>query len=78
MVRSTGERFLRRDAQRVLGRLPEHCELINILGSSETGLLAGYPVNRETPTDSEATSEFEARPVPVGWPLPDKAITIGG
>lgn len=68
LVRSTGERFLARDARKVLDRLPEHCELVNILGSSETGLIASYQITRTTPDTAE--------PLPVGWPLPDKEICL--
>ncbi len=70
VVRSTGERFLSRDARRVLDRLPVTCELINILGSSETGLLASYRVTRDTPDT--------VHPLPVGWPMPDKTIKLVG
>ncbi len=68
LVRSTGERFLRRDAHQILKRLPEHCELVGIFGSSETGLLSSYLVTAESPDDVE--------PLPVGWPTPDKDIRL--
>jgi acyl-CoA synthetase (AMP-forming)/AMP-acid ligase II/thioesterase domain-containing protein/acyl carrier protein len=68
LVRSTGEPFISRDARDLLDQLPERCSLINVLGSSETGLLASYQVTRDTPDSVE--------PLPVGWPLPDKDIRL--
>ena len=63
-----GEPMYRRDVDHFRQRFPDHCKLINRLGSSETGTIRWWFI--------DSHSSWPGHNVPVGLPVPDHQIVI--
>jgi acyl-coenzyme A synthetase/AMP-(fatty) acid ligase/thioesterase domain-containing protein/acyl carrier protein len=70
MVSLTGEAVSWEDVAALRAHLSDEGLVYSAYGLSETGLIAGMLVGAQTP--------IEAGPLPVGWPLPDRTVTILG
>lgn len=68
LVLCTGERLPAASARSLLEVLPAHGRLVNVYGSSETGLVAAQPIDPQL-LDEAAT-------VPVGQLMPDKRLVL--
>jgi acyl-coenzyme A synthetase/AMP-(fatty) acid ligase len=68
LIRLGAEPVYKRDVELYRRHFSPDCLLANLLGTTETGLICEYFVNRETQIDGSL--------VPVGYPVPDKQVLL--
>ncbi len=68
LVKLTGDRSYRSDAEAYRRCFPDHCQLLNSLGITEAGLVRHYFMNKETALSNGM--------LPVGYPVQDMHLDL--